>query len=66
MPAYERNGAERKFSCCDDAYKGVNDWNYAFCDDRLTAEERSVDPCLFSSERPPVVFPQKKKRLIQS
>ena len=60
---YERNGVERKYPYCDYEYRGMGDWNYAFCDDTLAAEEREVGDTPFSSEKPPVVLKAKMRKI---
>ncbi len=60
---YERNGVERKFPYCDYEYRGLSDWNYAYCADALVPEERDVGDTPFSSEKPPIVLKAKMKKI---
>ena len=60
---YERNGVERKYPYCDYEYRGIGDWNYAYCADTLVAEEREVGDTPFSSEKPPVVLKAKMRKI---
>ena len=60
---YERNGVARKHPYCDYEYRGLGDWNYAYCADTLAAEEREVGDTPFSSEKPPVVLKAKMRKI---
>ncbi len=60
---YERDGVERKFPYCDYEYRGTSPWNYVFSDGDLTAREREVGECPFSTEEPPVVLTAKMRKI---
>ena len=60
---YKRNGVARKHPYCDYEYRGLGDWNYAYCADALEAEEREVGDTPFSSEKPPVVLKAKMRKI---
>ena len=60
---YERNGVARKHPYCDYEYRGLGDWNYAYCADALAAEEREVGDTPFSSEKPPIVLKAKMRKI---
>ena len=56
MKEYEKKGVERKFPYCDYRLMGHSDWNVAFCDRALTAEERPIGEIPFSAKTPAVVL----------
>ncbi len=56
---YEKNEVERKFPYCDYYMKPVSDWNYAFTDRELSAQEREVDEVPFSEKNPTVTLQAK-------
>ena len=63
MYEYEKNGRPRKFPYCDYEYIPQSDWNYAYCDDELTVEEREINDIPFSSSAPAIVIKTKAKHI---
>ena len=63
MYEYEKDGRPRKFPYCDYEYIPQSDWNYAYCDDSLTVEEREISDIPFSSESPAIVIKTSVKHI---
>ncbi len=63
MLEYERNGVERKFPYCDYELSPVSHWNYAYCNDKLTLENKEISNIPFSSENPPVTIKAKVQKI---
>ena len=63
MHEYVKDNVERKFPYCDYELVPVSDWNYAYVESELKAEEREVDAVAFSSESPAVVIKAQVKKI---
>ena len=60
---YEKDGVERRFPYCDYDLLPKSDWNYAFANTSLKAENVSVGDVPFSESEPPVVIKAKMQRI---
>ena len=63
MYEYEKDGVERKFPYCDYEYIPVSEWNYAYCNSKLSVEIDKISNVPFSSENPPVKIKTKVKNI---
>ncbi len=63
MHEYEDKGVERKFPYCDYELVPCSEWRYAFANDKLYVNDKTVGDIPFSSENPPMTVTAEVARI---